>query len=120
MGSQAEERALRSFGQVIGQLEGGALVSELADKIKDIVAELNNVRADEGGKPKATLSLSLAFKLDGDTIEIVPTLDVKMPARTRHKTVLWTTGDNTLTPANPKQQEMELRDVGGQRQVRDA
>jgi len=94
---------IRSFSQLIGALEEGALHHELTQQIQEIVATLNNHRAEYGGEPKGALSIALAFALKGSTIEITGKTTTTLPKASRERTILWTTGDNRLTRQNPKQ-----------------
>jgi hypothetical protein len=97
---------IRSFVQLLAALEDGTLLAELSQEQSEIVAALNNHRAEYGGKPKATIALSFEFTLDGQTIQVRVKHDLKLPKGERSSTVLWTTPDNNLCRDNPKQQRL--------------
>jgi hypothetical protein len=110
----------RSFSTLISGLEDGALHDELTDEVRRIVAELHNVRMNQGGKPKASLAIKIEFKLDSDVIEVSAETKAVLPKRVRNKTVLYATQDNNLTARNPKQGELTLRDVKTNGEMRTA
>lgn len=107
--------ALHNFAQVIAALEDGDLNSNLTDKMRDLIAEINDVAKEKGGKAGGTISLTIAFKYDSGVIEVCAADPVlKKPKETRRKTLMWATPGNLLTQKNPKQQELPFRDVSRQ------
>lgn len=115
--AENDHTTLHNFTQLLQQLDGGSLVPTLSNHVQDIVGNLNDVRADEGGEPTATITMKVKFKLTGDIVEVTPEVKVEQPKRTAHKTPLWTTEGNKLSLANPRQQTMQFADVGGGRRA---
>lgn len=99
-----------NFSTFVAGHEDGSLNHELSSDIQEIIATLNNFVREHGGSPKASVSISLDFKLEGGVIEVVATKKVKLPEEPRPRQIYWTTADNKLTPRNPKQPDM-FRDV---------
>ncbi|WP_431860224.1 hypothetical protein [Azospirillum sp.] len=101
----------RTFPQLLATLEDGELSNDLTDQIRDIVARLHDVYANQGGTPKASLTLKIDFKLDSGVIETKADTKVALPKQVRRKTVLYATPGNNLTRQNPKQAELFPRPV---------
>lgn len=116
MSDQQQEKndtyALHNFSQVIAALEDGDLNANLTDKMRDLIAEINDVAKEKGGKAGGTITLTVAFKYDSGVIEVCAADPVlKKPKETRRKTLMWATPGNLLTQKNPKQQSFAFRDV---------
>ena len=96
----------RHFDQLVAHLEDGDLNNDLSEAVHDIVSALTAHVINHGGKPKGKLVLTLDFKLEGSAFEIRPTVKKEVPAAPRGTSFLWATGDDLLTPVNPKQMQM--------------
>ena len=105
----AENQAL-SFSTFVAAHEEGNLHHELSNDVREIIATLNNFVREHGGNPKASLTLSFDFKLEGGVIEVVAAKKMKLPEEPRARQIYWTTADNRLTARNPKQTDM-FRDI---------
>lgn len=99
----ADQAAYRNIGHLLSSLDGGNFGTDLDKAIQEINAELSNYVIDFGGKPSATLTITMKFTLDGGVVEVTPASKSKLPDRPRGKTPLWLTADNCLTPRNPAQ-----------------
>jgi hypothetical protein len=104
---------LRTFAQLLQHVQDGDLHVDLTNELRDLVASLENVRAEQGGKPKGSIVLKLDFTLDSGVFEVVADYAIKAPKIARSKSHFWATPDNLLTKRNPKQAELPLRTVGG-------
>lgn len=102
---------MRSFAVMVSGLDDGALHAELTEKLEQVVAALREAKRNQGGKPKASLTLSLDFKLDGETTDVYADIKVAYPKRTRNRTILYINADNRLSQSNPRQQTLPFRDV---------
>ena len=106
---------LRSFAQLIANLEGGQLNADASRMLADLNAALNDFVQEHNGKPSASLTLKLDVKLDGGTFDVKAKLSLKLPDEPRDKTVLWSTPGNVFTVQNPRQLDMlgprEIRTV---------
>ena len=103
--------ALRSFTQLLAAIEDGELHRDLSVALTDIVAALADHIRDVGGKPRAKLTLTLAFATDGGVFEIAADIKVATPTRARARSIFWATPDNYLSRLNPRQQQLPFRDV---------
>lgn len=104
---QSEE----GFVKLISSIQDGVLEADLSEQLTEIVSELTAQARDMGGKPKAKLTLNLLFKLDSGMVEVTADVKVTQPKPVLGKSIFWPTKDNQLSPENPRQLEMPLRDV---------
>jgi len=104
-----------SFSQFVANLDEGSLHHDLSEALTEIVAKLNDARQGGTNKPKAGMTIKLAFQLDGQTIDVIGDFDVKTPKIKRERSVFWTTSKNRLSRNNPKQQNLPFKDVTGER-----
>jgi hypothetical protein len=101
----------RSFSSLLANLDCGAFEAELAEKVRDAVAAIHDAAAARGGKPKATMTIKLEFKLDSDVVEVRKDVSMSLPKVERGKSIMWATPNNNLSPRNPRQAELGLRVV---------
>lgn len=100
-----------NFNQFLAGVHEGSFHEELTEKLTDLVGRMSNEFQDNGGKPKAKITITLDMKLDGGVFEITPDVKIKEPPRARSKAVFWATPDNRLTKVNPRQGNLPLHDV---------
>lgn len=105
------EHDLRNFSQIIGYLEGGQLNQDLTEEIRNVIATLHNEALSRGGKQKGSLTIKLDFLLEEGVIEVRADCSAKLPRHQRGRSMLWATPDNLLTAKNPKQTELNFKDV---------
>lgn len=99
------------FLPLVAKLQDGALEQDLNEQLSDIVSALTAQAREAGGKPKAKLTLSLVFKLDSGMVEVEANVTVAQPKPVMGKSIFWPTTDHQLSPENPRQHELPLRDV---------
>jgi hypothetical protein len=102
---------IRSFSTLVTSLEDGALHAEITDEMKTLIADLQNHAAENGGKPKGKLVLTIDLKFADGVFDVQSDFKITAPKTTRRRTVLWSTPDNNLSRANPRQQELPLRTI---------
>lgn len=100
-----------NINTLLDNLEDGKLRADLEKALVEIVTAMNQKVQDHGGIATAGLAIALKFKLDHGAVEIDADFRAKLPDQARHRTILWTTADNKLTKANPRQQQLPFRDV---------
>lgn len=105
------EHHIGNVSQLLAIHESGDLNHELSEAQTDVVAYLNQLVMDQGGKPSASITLTLNYKLDSGLMEITAGVTVKKPKRARAKGVYFCTPNNKLSKRDPRQLEMPLRDV---------
>jgi len=107
-----EAPILRSFTQVLQAAEDGQLVTDLSDETRDLIEKLGQVEMN-GGKAKGKITLELNVLLDRGLVEITGSYKVKTPALRRGRTLLHVTPEGNLSRTDPRQPELNLRDVSG-------
>lgn len=100
-----------NLSTLLDTLEDGKLRVDLEKALAEIIVALNQKVTDHGGTATAGLAIALKFKLDHGAVEVDADFRAKLPEQARHRTILWTTADNKLTKANPRQQQLPFRDV---------
>lgn len=116
--ADANPEILRSFGQFLQTQEDGDLHHALTEALQQIVTELVDAQLNQGGKPKAGLTLKLNFKLDAGVLEVTGDFTTTLPKAARGRSVYWAVEGGQLSRSNPRQYAM-FRDVSHQTQVRD-
>lgn len=102
----SNEVSIRTFGETLSVMESGQLMQDLTDLQKQIIETLQNELLDVGGKPKASLTLTIDYKLDQGVFDIVAKAKSKLPDTKRGRTLLWATPDNNFSRNNPRQPSM--------------
>jgi len=106
-----EDEGPKAFSNLLAGFEDGQLHSDLSKDLMKLNAQLRE-HAKLRGKAKGEITLSI--KLDADEYEVVTlttSYKVKAPIPPRRKTTMWLTPGGNLSPANPKQTVLPLRDV---------
>lgn len=111
-----------TMNQHLDSLNRGEFSNELSAALREIVGDIENAAAENGGKAKGAITITLGFKLDKGIYELSGDLKVKAPEKRRAITHAWATPDNCLTPQNPNQIDMfergQPRIVGGNNEIR--
>ena len=96
----------RQFTDVIGDLAGGEIASELTAALADVVAAVNETRK------VGSLTLSIKVRPNSDSTVMVTTdIKAKAPEPPRGDTLFFTTTDGSLRRDDPKQRDLPLREV---------
>lgn len=111
---------LRGLDQILGLADNGAYHPALLADLAKLVSELQDFsRAFGGVKAKGKISLDIAFTIDRfGQIDMEAQHKLTQPKAPKAKGIAWTTEDGALTPANPAQMRMDLRDVTQSREFR--
>lgn len=110
----------RTFALLLAELEEGDLAHDLTEAVQDLIAELEDVRIAQRGKPSGSISITLNFSDDDGIIEVKSAFSVTKPKRKRAKSIYWPTADHHLSRQNPRQHSMEFHDVNRRDRVIDA
>ena len=100
------DQSLQRFNTLLPQLEGGRLNDDLTDAVQNCVREIADACADRGGVHKATLTLTLTFKMDqkDKVVEIEGAVNEKLPKAPRGRAGMYYCDANgNLTKENPRQ-----------------
>ena len=101
----------RAFGRLLLEFEDGDLHADLSAEIMGLMKRLGE-HAKLRGKAKGELTLSATFAVDEyGVVEVSTAYKVKAPTPPRRKSTMWLTPGNNLSPANPRQVTMDLREV---------
>lgn len=109
-----------NLATLLDTLEDGQLRADLEKALAEIITAMNAKVRDYGGTATAGLAIALKFKLDHGAVEVDADFRAKLPEQSRHRTILWTTGDNKLTKANPRQQALPFTDVNKKTEFADS
>ncbi|KAA5602631.1 hypothetical protein F1188_20375 [Roseospira marina] len=103
--------AHRTFNTFLADVEDGQIHNELTDDLRDLVATLQNVGMETGGKASGEITVKLKLKLDGRSIDVVADVATKKPKMPRRRTTFFSTEDNRLTRNDPRQQALPFKTV---------
>jgi len=87
---------------------GGLTHDELSDKLQELVAAVG----EEGKSGTLTVVFSLKPLAKGDGIEVGSEIKIKPPKQTPGTSIFFVTAENNLARQDPRQQAMELREIG--------
>ena len=108
----ADERAIRTFGQLVQQLEDGQLVADLGDKMQELNGKLGRHAEATMNKAKGEIVLKLKFAAEpGGSVSVDTEIKVTDPKPLRSRTVMFLTKDNLLSHVNPRQMPLGLKEV---------
>jgi hypothetical protein len=98
--------SVRPITDTLRQLDGGAFLDIASTELAHLVRQV-----DETGKSGSlTIKLELKRHRQG-AINILPSVVAKVPQVKADPTLLWATVEGNLTPDNPNQQKLDLRQV---------
>jgi len=98
---------IRNPEQLISMLENGELSDDLRKEIREVVAYLHE-HAGSKGKAKGTLTLTIAFNVQGSSLTIETDITTKKPKKLRASTTVFCTGEGKLLTGHPSQQDLPL------------
>lgn len=111
---------LRSLDQVLALPGNGNFAAEALERLSALIVEMQRHIDDGSRKAKGKMTLVFDFELDrASALEISATYDFKPPKAPAMGGIAWTTAEGELTPHNPHQMRMDLRDASSPRDIRD-
>lgn len=118
MGKKRElEEGPRNFGVVLSEIDGGACIAELGEKLQEVVNATAEKAAATMRKASGELTIKLLLKTDEKgRVELGWDAKPKLPAPVRSKTMFYVTDGGNLSPTNPKQPNLPFREVAGGKQ----
>lgn len=109
---------LRGLDQILSMLDNGDYLPQLISDLEKLNIEMKDFSQAFGCKSKGQITITLALTNDRfGQIEMTANHAVKVPKAPAAKAILWTTADGQMTPSNPNQTRMEIRDIGGGRSL---
>lgn len=118
--AENKEEGPRSFSVFLSALSDGEAHGQLSQEMYDLVRKLQEMAHLKGGKAKGMLTLKLGFVVNTTGVcAVAYDIDVKQPKKPKSDGIFWATKDGNLSPHNPKQQMLPLRDVSNPTEVVD-
>jgi hypothetical protein len=110
--TKKQEEGQRAFGALLTQVDDGTLHDEATSALHALNTKLAEHAERYGAIAKGaiTLKLSIAMKPNG-TAEVSGEIVSKEPKAPKAGSVFWLTKGNNLSPDNPRQQKLPLREV---------
>lgn len=110
----SDKEGTRSFAVTLQQIGDGSLHAELSETLQKLCGDLSAHAIQFGADAKGTLTLTLALKASANgVVGVAGDVKTKAPKAPRVGSVFWLTKGNNLTPDNPRQQKLGLREVVG-------
>lgn len=100
--------SINNVSLLLTALEGGAFHDDVSKAMRQVIQDLSDHGHSHGGKPVGELTINLKFKLDNNTMDIIPDFKTKTPKVARGRAVYFVTPEGGLTREDPRQMRMEL------------
>ena len=97
-------KGIKDANKIIGLLEDGDLSADLSKEIKATLDALRE-QAGEKGSIKGSVTLTLAFEVEGTAVEIAADIKCSVPRPKRSKSFFFLTEDG-LSDEHPRQISM--------------
>jgi hypothetical protein len=102
----------RGFAVLIQQIDEGCLHAEMSEAIQQACGDLQLLAEHMEKDAKGTVSLTLSFEVSRvGTVRVRGEVKAKTPKMRPAQSVFWLTKGNNLSPENPRQQKLPLREV---------
>lgn len=98
----------RPFMDFLREHRNGVTHDELSDALQELVAAV----AEEGKSGSMTFTINIKPMGKSDGLEVSAEVKVKPPKTTPGVSIFFASPDNNLVRQDPRQQSMELREVG--------
>lgn len=99
---------IRPFYDFLREHREGRTHDDLAMALNELIAAVN----EEGKAGSLTFTVSVKPMGKGDGLEVAADIKVKPPKKTAGVSIFFSTPENNLVRQDPRQQSMELREVG--------
>lgn len=111
-----EDEGARSFAVALQAIDEGCLHAEASEELQKLVVHLQDHAIRYGRDAKGELVLKIGVAVSASGLALVAgEVVTKTPKRAKRGSAFWLTAGGNLTPENPKQQKLPLRDVNGNR-----
>lgn len=117
--SRPADQTIRGLDQILALLDNGNYLPQLLQDNEDLIQEIVDFGQAYGAKASGEVTIKIKYSTDRfGQIDIAAEHGVKAPKPPKSKATAWVADGGGLTVANPNQRRMELRDVGGKRELR--
>jgi hypothetical protein len=106
---EEESRHIRPFAAWLAEQRAGALATELAEALNEVVDAV--CLYGKAGELTLKLSVSPAARGGNTIVTVSDTVTAKPPRAPRPEVIFFVDGDRNLTRANPAQAPLPLREV---------
>lgn len=107
-----------TFLQMLGAHRNGGTADALTEKMKEIVAHLEDLHLSGGiRKAKATMTLTIDFDRDEGVYKVTVKPKIKLPEAPLAAAVFWATAGNALVTQDPRQGNLSFTDIAQTRRI---
>ena len=91
----------------LGAMENGGSLADVDEDLSEVLRKTKAV-ADQtkNGKAKGSLTITVAFEVNGDTITLAGKTKLSVPALPRRDSTFFVTSDGEITTEHPRQADM--------------
>jgi hypothetical protein len=108
--SELKMEGPRPFADFLRAIEGGELIEDLADQLRELQAALSE-RSATHDKAKGKLVLTINFTHEKGLVMVSADVATKQPKVVRGSTAMWLSPGNNLVGSDPRQLELKPRAV---------
>ncbi len=102
----------RGFAVIVQEIEDGALHAEISDALQKLNRALDEHVSAYETTARGELVIKLTLKAEPNgTVAVHGEVKTKTPPKRKRGQVFWLTKGNNLSPENPRQTKLPLRDV---------
>jgi hypothetical protein len=110
---------IRGLDQLLALPDNGQYLPVLMQDNTDLLDEITNFSQAYGAKASGKLTIEISYSTDRfGQIDIAVQHKVAAPKPPKSKATAWRADGGGLTVANPNQRAMQIREVGGRRELR--
>lgn len=110
--AQLNEEGPRSFAVVFQTIADGEAHTEASEEMQALLKLLQDEARNTNGSASGSMTIKLGLKVDAKGVATISySVDVKKPTKKRPGATMWVTKGGNLSPDNPRQQKLPLRDV---------
>ena len=115
-----DKPAATTFLAMLGAHRAGGTADALTDKMKEIVAHLEDLHLSGGiRKSKAVMTLTIDFERDDGVYKVTVKPKTKLPEAPLAAAVFWATPGNGLAQQDPRQGNLRFTDIARERRIVD-
>jgi hypothetical protein len=113
---------LKTIDQILSLPDSGEFLMEVHDKHEELIKAMDDFVETNNKEATGSFTIKLNYKLDrAGMFQIAAKCDSKEPPKPAATAVAWQGDEGRITPANPAQLKMEIRDVSpGETELRTA
>lgn len=103
---------LKTIDQILALPDSGDFLIEVHQKHEALITALGNFTEENNKASSGSITIKLSYKLDrAGMFQVAAKCETKEPEKPTATAVAWQGSDGRITPANPAQMKMEIRDV---------